>query len=512
MSPHKTGPEHSRELRGSKRRPSDADDKRKPFRKDDEGPKKKGFSRDDERKPFAKRGEKPSRKQDRDERALDHRDNEVYEERPPLPPGIGSRDAALDILRLTSRGHPLDQALEMCRSFARLEGSDRGFARALASTTLRRRGTLDEVIGTYLREPLKPKQTNLQDILRITAAQLCLMGTDAHAAAWAAVELAKLRVETRGYTKLVNAIARRLSETGPEKAEAVPLRSDTPGWLWRRLARTYGAKTAGLIAEAHRTEPPLDLSLKNPAENIAWPEDLNARRLGPRTVRMHSTRVPELPGFEEGSFWAQDLAATLPAQLLDAQPEEKVFDLCAAPGGKTMQLAAAGSEVFAVDVSGYRLVRLQDNLERTGLKAAVLEANILEWSPANLADKVLLDAPCSATGTIRRNPDLLWTSRDTQLPDLIRLQARMLDKAVDLTKPGGTLVYAVCSLIADEGEEQIEKLLERRDDIERMPATSEEVLGLPVINKQGDIRCLPHRLKDQGGIDGFFASRLRRKA
>ncbi|NRA30150.1 MAG: MFS transporter [Parvularculaceae bacterium] len=512
MSPHKSRPEHSRELRGSKRRPSDGDEKRKPFRGDGDRPKKKGFSRDEERKPFAKRGEKRGRKEDRDERALDHRDDEEYAERPPLPPGIGSRDAALDILRLTSRGHPLDQALEMCRSFGRLEGSDRGFARALASTTLRRRGTLDEVIGSYLREPLKPKQSNLQDILRITAAQLCLMGTDAHAAAWAAVELAKLRVETRGYTKLVNAIARRLSETGPEKAEKVPLRTDTPGWLWRRLARSHGAKTAGLIAEAHREEAPLDLSLKDPAAEIAWPEDLNARRMGPRTVRMNSTRVPDLPGFEEGAFWAQDLAATLPAELLGAQAEDKIFDLCAAPGGKTMQLASTGAEVFAVDVSGYRLQRLQENLERTGLKAAVLEENILEWSPPNLADRVLLDAPCSATGTIRRNPDLLWTSRDTQVPDLIRLQARMLDKAIELTKPGGTLVYAVCSLLADEGEEQIEKLLERRDDVERIPVTADEVAGLPVINKHGDVRCLPHRLKDQGGMDGFFASRLRRKA
>jgi len=512
MSPQKPDRNRSGELRGSKRPRADREDGRKPFKKDGPRPPEKPFSRDEERKPFAKRGEKRGRKTDRDERELDHRDNDTYEERPPLPPGIGSRDAALDILRLTSRGHPLDQALDMCRSFGRLEGSDRGFARALASTTLRRRGTLDEVIGSYLREPLKPKQSNLQDILRITAAQLCLMGTDAHAAAWAAVELAKLRVETKGYTKLVNAIARRLSETGPEKAEKAPLRTDTPGWLWRRLARSYGAKTASLIAEAHREEAPLDLSLKDPADEPAWPADLNAKRFGPRTVRMASARVPELPGFEEGAFWAQDLAATLPAELLGPQPGERIYDLCAAPGGKTMQLAASGAEVFAVDVSGYRLQRLSENLERTALKAVVLEENILEWSPPNLADKVLLDAPCSATGTIRRNPDLLWTSRDTQVPDLIRLQARMLDKAIELTKPGGTLVYAVCSLLADEGEGQIEQLLERRDDVERIPVTDEDVADLPVINKNGDVRCLPHRMKADGGMDGFFAARLRRKA
>lgn len=428
-----------------------------------------------------------------------------------LPPGIAARDSALDLLLLTNKGLTLDQALDVCRSFAALEGSDRGFARAIASTTLRRRGTLDGVVATYLREPLKPKQTYLIDILRITAAQLCLMDTDAHAAVWAAVELAKLRAETRPYKNLVNAVARRLAETGKAKAEAAPLRADTPGWLWRKLARAYGAKTAGQIAEAHRQEPPLDLSLKEPGHAIDWPEELGAKTLGIRTVRMRSTQVRELPEFGAGSWWAQDLAATLPAAILGAAEGETVFDLCAAPGGKTMQLASTGAAVFAVDHSGPRLGRLKDNLERTGLKAVVLEEDILQWSPANPADRVLLDAPCSATGTIRRNPDLLWTSRETQIPDLVRLQARMIDRAIDLVRPGGLVVYAVCSLLPEEGEDQVEALLARRSDIERVPVRPEEVAGLPVINKAGDLRCLPHRLQAEGGMDGFFAAKLRRK-
>lgn len=430
----------------------------------------------------------------------------------PLAPGIGSRNAALDLLRLTTKGMTLDQALEAARDFNRLEGSDRGFARAIASTTLRRRGSLDDVIATYLREPLKPKQTHLQNILRITAAQVCLMGTEGHAAVWAAVELAKLRVETRPYAKLVNAVARKMAETGAEKIKNVPLRADTPGWLWRKLARPYGAKVASQIAEAHRQEPTLDLSLKDPNTEPSWPEGLETTRLGPRTVRMASARMEELPGFANGAFWAQDLAATIPGHCLGAEEGHRVFDLCAAPGGKTMQLASTGADVFAVDVSGYRLERLRQNLERTGLKAVVLEENILEWNPPNLADRVLLDAPCSATGTIRRNPDLLWTSRETQVPDLVRLQARMLDKAVELTKPGGRLVYAVCSLLPEEGEEQVAKLLQRRDDVVRVPITEDELPDLPVINKDGDVRCLPHRLKDKGGMDGFFVSRLERKA
>ncbi|NNU15951.1 MFS transporter [Parvularcula sp. ZS-1/3] len=487
--PHKARPQRSEELRGSKRRSSGRDEDR-PRKRDFDGPRKRDFD-----------GPKG---RDRDD------DAPRKKELPPLPPGVESRNAAIDLLRLTGKGFTLDVALEICRTFNALEGSDRGFARALASTTLRRRGTLDEVIAQYLREPLKPKQTNLADILRITAAQLCFMGTEAHAAAWSAVELSKLRVETKGYKGLINAVSRRIAEEGKAKAEAVPLRADTPGWLWRKLARAYGAKRAGSIAEAHRNEPPLDLSLRDPSAKIDWPEEVGARRIGPRTVRMSSTQVRELPGFEEGLWWAQDLAASLPAEILGAQEGETVYDLCAAPGGKTMQLASTGANVFAVDHSGPRTIRLRENLERTGLKAVVLEEDVLKWSPPNAADRVLLDAPCSATGTIRRNPDLLWTSRETQVPDLVRLQARMLDKALELVKPGGTLVYAVCSLLPEEGEEQIAALLERRDDVERVPVTEDEVANLPVLTKEGDVRTLPHRMQEDGGMDGFFACRLRK--
>jgi 16S rRNA (cytosine967-C5)-methyltransferase len=428
-----------------------------------------------------------------------------------LPPGIASRSAALDLLRLTTGWRTLDQALADCRTFSALEGSDRAFARALASVTLRRRGTLDAVIESYLREPLKPKQSHLRDIFRITAAQVCLLGTEAHAAAWSAVELAKLRAESRGYAKLVNAVARRMAETGPEKAAEASIRADTPGWLWRRLARAYGAKGAEKIALAHREEAPLDLTLKNLDTSIDWPEELGAERLGPVTVRMKSTTVPELPGYDEGSWWVQDLAASLPALLLNAQPGQRVADLCAAPGGKAMQLAAAGANVSAVDVSAPRLARLADNFERVGLKAMTFAEDVLSFETALPFDGVLLDAPCSATGTVRRNPDLLWSAREEQLDELKGLQAKMLDKAVSMTAPGGVLVYAVCSLLPEEGEEQIEAFLQRHDDFERQPIAEEEVGGLPVLTKTGDMRTLPYKLKEQGGMDGFFACRLRKK-
>jgi 16S rRNA (cytosine967-C5)-methyltransferase len=430
--------------------------------------------------------------------------------RPP-PQGVPARDAALALIHMTTRGLTLNEAVDTCKSFQALEGSDRSFARALASTTLRRRGALDEVFESYLKIPLKPKQTLLRDLFRVTAAQLCVMDVDPHAAVFCSVEIAKLRDTTRGYKNLVNAIARAMSEDGKERLEKLPIRADAPGWLWRRLAKTYGAKTAEKIVLAHRREAPLDLSLKDPSAGLDLGEGVEATRMGVRTLRTASRSVPDLPGYDEGLFWVQDVAATLPAAILAPEEGAKTFDLCAAPGGKTMQLMADGAWVTAVDTSAWRLKRLENNLERVGFSASVVQENLLEWKPGAPASYVLLDAPCSATGTIRRNPDLLWTSREEQLPLLKDLQAKMLDKAADLTEPGGTLVYAVCSLLPEEGEEQIEALLSRRSDLERVPVKLAEVGELPVISKQGDVRCLPHLLTAEGGMDGFYAARLRKK-
>ncbi|MEM1410244.1 MAG: transcription antitermination factor NusB [Pseudomonadota bacterium] len=489
MPPRKTFGDRKRDLTGSKRRGAERPEGRGPQR--------------------PQRGERPPLQ--RDTRRPRRESDEAEPAKVELPPGVAARDASLTLLQLTAQGLPLDQALEQAHNFNALEGSDRSFARAIASTTLRRRGALDEIIASFLRTPLKPKQRRLQDIFRITAAQLCLMGTEAHAAVWAATELTKLREETKGYGKLVNAVSRKIAEGGKAKLDGLPLRIDTPGWLWRRLSRDYGSKTAGLLAEAHRREPPLDLCVKDPSAPLPEGFDaLNTERFGRRTVRMPSARVPDLPGFDEGAFWVQDLAASLPAELLGAKTGEVVYDLCAAPGGKTMQLAAAGAKVTAVDASETRLGKLEENLERTGLSAEIVVADVLHWEPNALADKVLLDAPCSATGTIRRNPDLLWTARDSDIEALVRLQTRMLDRAIALTKPGGTIVYAVCSLLKDEGEEQISRLLKEHDDIRRVPISAEDVADLPVINKDGDLRCLPHRLTDKGGMDGFFACRLKK--
>lgn len=428
--------------------------------------------------------------------------------RPPME-GLAARQAAVDILRLVRNGRPLDEALATCRSFAALEGPDRGFARAVATAALRRQGSLDEVIDHFLKEPLKPGQHEVRTILRVAAAQLLLLETPAHAAVATAVEMTKARAETKGYRGLVNALCRRMSERGAEVLAEVGARTDTPGWLWRRLERTYGPKVVRAMAKAHRTEPPLDISVKAESTRAALAEALTAVAIGPMTLRRTGGgRVEELPGYDEGQWWVQDVAATLPARLLGDVAGRSVVDLCAAPGGKTMQLAAAGADVTALDISPHRLDRLEQNLKRTGLTALVREMDILKWAPDAPVDAVLLDAPCTATGTIRRNPDLLWNKREEEVDRLAALQDRMIDQALGYLKPGGTLVFATCSLLPEEGEKRIDAALERHPGLQRVKITPEEVGGLPVISPDGDLRCLPSLLPEQGGMDGFFASRL----
>lgn len=428
-------------------------------------------------------------------------------------PGLVSRRAALDILTLVRGGANLDEALERCRSFGELAGPDRGFARALASTVLRRQGTLDAVIDPFIDKPLPKRAARVTDILRLVGAQSALMGVADHASVATAVDLAKSFRETEGYAGLVNAIARKITRTGKNAAEKAPERSDTPGWLWRSWERAYGPAVAKAIAVAHRQEPPLDLTLKRPdnAERLA--EALGAEILPTGGLRLATvSNVTELPGFSAGEWWVQDAAASLPARLLGDVRGKRVFDLCAAPGGKTMQLAAAGARVTAVDVTGDRLKLVAENLRRVSLSAETIKADILRWSPSEKADAILLDAPCSATGTIRRHPDILYSKSETDIAELAVLQARMIDKAASLLKEGGVLVYATCSLQPEEGERQVEAALARHEELAREPVTAEEVGGLTqAVTRQGDLRTLPCFWGERGGMDGFFAARLRRK-
>jgi 16S rRNA (cytosine967-C5)-methyltransferase len=280
---------------------------------------------------------------------------------------------------------------------------------------------------------------------------------------------------------------------------------NTPAWLWQRWIRHYGEENVSRIAAAHLEEPLLDLSVK--ANAAAWAERLSGSLLPWGTVRLSAKgRIEDIEGYDEGAWWVQDAAAALPALLLGDVKGLRVADLCAAPGGKTAQLAAHGAHVTAVDISAPRLRRLQENLARLNLKAETVQANASEWTPTEPFDAVLLDAPCSATGTIRRNPDIPYLKSEADIAALASVQARLLNHALSLLKPGGQLVYATCSLEPEEGDEQIRPLLAERGDIALKPIKADE-LGVPpeAIIPQGMLRTLPFHAC---GMDGFFAARL----
>lgn len=429
----------------------------------------------------------------------------------PTVPGLAARRAALDILTLVRAGAGLDEALAKCRSFEALAGPDRGFARALATTVLRRQGTLDALIGAYIEKPLPKRAAKATDILRLASAQSALMGTPDHAAVTTAVALVKAFRETEGYASLVNAVARKIARTGRAAAEKLPERIDTPGWLWRAWERAYGPQTTKAIAAAHRLEPPLDLMVKDTSEAARLAEKLGASLLPTGGLRLTGvSHIADLPGFADGAWWVQDAAASLPAKLLGDVRGKRLFDLCAAPGGKTLQLAAAGARVIAVDLKGERLKTVAENLRRTGLAAETVKADVLAWSPAEKAEAILLDAPCTATGAIRRHPDILWSKSEDDVAALAKLQSRLIDKAAALLAEGGLLVYATCSLQPEEGEMQIEAALARHKRLVREPVKAEEIGGLgEAVTRRGDLRTLPSMWAGTGGIDGFFAARLR---
>jgi 16S rRNA (cytosine967-C5)-methyltransferase len=331
-----------------------------------------------------------------------------------------------------------------------------------------------------------------------------------------AVRQAAARAETGGYKALVNAVLRRLAREGEALLGASDeARDNVPDWLWVSWQAAYGEATARAIARAHLTEPPLDLSFKGEAET--W-TGLGAVLLPTGTVRLSrearsaERMVEALPGFEEGAWWVQDAAAALPVRLLGDVTAKTVLDLCAAPGGKTAQLAAAGARVVAVDRAEARLDLLRRNLTRLRLSAETINADAATWRPETPAPAVLLDAPCSATGTIRRHPDVAWLKRPEDVTRMAAAQDRLLQAAVEMTAPGGVLVYCVCSLQPEEGPERIAALLAAGAPVERERIEPAEIGGLAeLISPEGDLRTLPCHLAEQGGLDGFFAARLRRR-
>ncbi len=418
--------------------------------------------------------------------------------------GLKARQAAQDILsEVLRKRRPLDLAFNSC---VELEPRDAGFARAIASETLRRFGQLDGVLRTFVDKMPSPHRSGpTYDILLAGACELLFLDVAAHAAVDGANRLAQADHKAVHFKPLINAVLRRLSrEGGDAVAKQDASRLNTPDWLWSRWSDAYGEDTARAIAGAHLKQALLDIVSRNDIVE-------GATHLFGASWRFDgSVRVDTMAGFAEGNFWVQDVAATLPVHLLGNVKGQRVLDLCAAPGGKTAQLALAGAEVMAVEREPARLERLKENLARLKLSATLLNEDVrdLRLEPAPF---VLLDAPCSATGTIRRHPELPLIKGASDITLCQAASAELLDCAAGLTAPGGLLVFAVCSLEPEEGPEQIADFLQRDKRFTRAPITPEEVFGHgEFIDANGDLRTLPCHLADEGGMDGFYAARLRR--
>ena len=424
----------------------------------------------------------------------------------PPAEGMAARGAALDLVQAAvARRGGLDDALGRA-PFTALESRDRGFARALAGTVLRRMGPLDAALDARLQ---KPPPEAVRWLLRLGAAQVLYMDVPAHAAVSVSVQQASGANETRPYKGLINAILRGLATDG---APAAAPEASAPPWLLARWRAAYGDSVARSIAEAIAEEPPTDLTLRAEADD-ALVQALRAERLPTGGLRTPlKGEVADWPGFADGAWWVQDAAAALPARLLAVQAGQSVLDLCAAPGGKTLQLAASGARVTALDRSAARLKRLRENLDRTCLSAEVVVADACAWSDPRLFDAVLLDAPCSATGTFRRHPDVLWAARPGDIAKLVALQSRLLDAAAPRVRPGGRLVYCVCSLEPEEGEAQALAFLQREPGFSIEPVASGEA-GAPAraLTPRGFVRLLPGAAEPELGGDGFFMARFVRR-
>jgi 16S rRNA (cytosine967-C5)-methyltransferase len=382
----------------------------------------------------------------------------------------------------------------------KLEPSEKARAQRLALETLRWMDRADRMLGPFLRN--KP-ELMVHNVLRLSVVELCLEGAAAHGVVNAAVEMVKADKTHKHASGMVNAVLRKID---PAKWQTLPA-PQLPKWLRKPLIGDYGKKTVAAMEAAFAQGAPLDLTAKNDAAALA--KTLGGEVLPTGSVRLQDVgQVSALAGYEAGDWWVQDAAAALPAKILNAKAGERVLDMCAAPGGKTMQLAATGADVVAIDVSKKRMIRLQENLGRTGLKATLRVTDALNWTES-LFDAVLLDAPCSATGTIRRHPDLPHAKDGADFPGLFKLQERMIDHAVSQLKPGGRLVFCTCSLLPDEGEIQVEDALKRHDGLQVEPillAGIEPDWNTP----EGGLRIRPDYWAERGGLDGFYIAVLRK--
>lgn len=444
--------------------------------------------------------------------------------------GLGVESALLTralaqriLVSVLDRRNLLDDAFARVVDASDLDPRDRAFVRALVTVTLRRLGQLDAAIDQCLNRPLKGSAVRIRHLLRLGAAQILFLDTPPHAAVATAVELAgrERSPALRSLKGLVNAVLRRIDREGADivagqASDQDAARLNLPDWLWQSWAARFGPDLARALAAAHLKEPPLDLTLHPRADRAALVQAFEDRNIDVTMSPAISNgaglrlaargRIHDLPGYTDGLWWVQDAAAALPVRLLAPGPGERVLDLCAAPGGKTAQIAAAGAEAIAVDISATRLARVRENLDRLKLDATLVAADAGAVPIDGPVDRVLLDAPCTATGTLRRHPDGKWIKGPADVTAMAALQARLLAAAIDYLKPGGTLVYCVCSLEAAEGPDQIARLLASGAPVARTAITPEEVAGLdPAAFRDGDVQTLP-----SNDMDGFFISCLRR--
>ena len=422
------------------------------------------------------------------------------------PEGLAPRMAALALAQAgTARRGGLEEALGQ-PAFTALSPRERAFARALAGTVLRRLGPLDAALDARLQSP-PPEAARW--LLRLGAAQVLYMGVATYAAVSVTVDQAAQANATRPYKGLINAVLRGLAR---DEARAVDPETLAPPWLLARWRSAFGPAQAREIAAEIASEPSTDLSLRTPVE-AALLGTLQAERTATGGLRSAlKGDVADWPGYGEGLWWVQDAAAALPARLLRLQAGQDALDLCAAPGGKTLQLASAGARVVALDRSAARLKRLAENLARVGLSAEIVVADAAVWDDPRAFDAVLLDAPCSATGTFRRHPDVLWAARPGDIAKLAAVQARLLDAAAERVRPGGRLVYCVCSLEPEEGEAQAGGFLDRHADFAAEPVAAGEA-GAPAraLTPEGFVRLLPGAAEPDLGGDGFFIARFVRR-
>jgi len=423
---------------------------------------------------------------------------------PDDPHGLAPRRAALELLRAVERdAAPLGEAPES------LPPPVRARARRLAADVLRHRGRADTLLARSMAHP-PPRAA--RDVLRLAVVELCAHGAAPHGAVDAAVRL--MRADRRGarLAGLANAVLRRIATEGPDAWAALPP-DPLPGWLRAPLLRAWGAAAVAGIEAAHAAGAPLDLTLREPAMAGDWAARLGAEVLPTGSLRLPSStgQLSALPGHDEGAWWVQDAAAAVPVRTLGDVAGADVLDLCAAPGGKTLQLASAGASVTALDRSATRLGRLAENLARTGLSARIVAADALDWEPGQSFDAIVLDAPCSASGTIRRHPELPHIGAGRDIAALAELQARLFDRAAGWLRPGGWLVFCTCSLLPDEGEAQFAAALVRHASLEAQPLDPTD-FGLPAEAEAGGggLRLRPDLWPERGGMDGFFIAVFRR--